>query len=384
MGPNKGLLLYFPLLLLAVPGLGFLMRKADARGTALGLVGPVVFSICLYSVYSMWHGGNGWGPRYLLPLVPLLAAAAGSVATRSRRWRIGAICCLFLGFLVNALGVLESEAIATTYLISGEPSRLSRAEARAYPPYLVEKRDNGELRLSLLYTAPRDAAFAPIRTHAFLLAARLAAADSEELARRIASPPWLAVRPDVVPHRDAPRGTLFGIVEYDLTTPFRWPFLGRVATTPLDERRLTFVGAWENALRDQVLRLLDLGRAHAAVPLARRYDDLSRSGYSGALVAEALRASGERRELETFVASLSEERRHSPFLAVVEALAARDRGDESAARQRVAYALGFLRDPALASLLNGPLASWPPGFRQLTSPLMALPRFLEEPGRSGR
>ncbi|MEO6323551.1 MAG: hypothetical protein ABIT01_13060 [Thermoanaerobaculia bacterium] len=383
-GPNKGLLLYFPLLLLSVVGLVLAARSPGRRGTALGLAGPVAFCLGLYSVYSMWHGGNGWGPRYLVPLIPLLGAAAGGMADRTRTFRGLAITCLVAGFLVSALGVLESEAIATTYLISGEPTRLTAQESRSYPPYLVEQREDGTLRLSLLYTAHTDAALAPLRTHAFLLSSRLAASDREELARRLSLPPWLAKRPDVVPRRNAPRGTLFGILEDDLTAPFRWPFLGRVAITPLAERRLEYVGAWDNALRDQVLRLLDLSRPRDAVVLARRYDDLSRSGYAAALLAESLRASGQREDLAAFLSSLSDERRRSPFVAAVEALSARDQGDDVTARQRLAYAQRLLGQPALARLLQSPLASWPTGFRQLTASLLAPPRFLEQPGRSAR
>ncbi len=70
LSSGKGLLWYCPLLLLAVvlwPR--FLARRRAEALLALGIVAP---SLVVYGTYPVWWGGICWGPRYLVPLLPLL------------------------------------------------------------------------------------------------------------------------------------------------------------------------------------------------------------------------------------------------------------------------------------------------------------------------
>ena len=46
--------------------------------------------LALYASWWAWDGSGGWGPRFLVPLVPLLAAAAGTAATTPARRAAGA------------------------------------------------------------------------------------------------------------------------------------------------------------------------------------------------------------------------------------------------------------------------------------------------------
>ncbi|CAA9271441.1 MAG: Cell division protein FtsK [uncultured Chloroflexi bacterium] len=71
--PGKSLFLYSPWLLLALPG-GVLLWRRHRRLAALFTVFPAVV-VVLYGMKLVWHGG-GWGPRYLVPMVPLLSIAA--------------------------------------------------------------------------------------------------------------------------------------------------------------------------------------------------------------------------------------------------------------------------------------------------------------------
>ncbi len=71
--PFRGLFFTSPVLLAAILGWVELSRARETRGEAR-LAGAVVavfllFNVCFYD----WEGGNGVGPRYLAPAVPLLA-----------------------------------------------------------------------------------------------------------------------------------------------------------------------------------------------------------------------------------------------------------------------------------------------------------------------
>jgi hypothetical protein len=70
--PGKSLFLYNPVLLLAIAGWPFLWRSRLRRETALvGLAVSVIY-ILIYSMWHDWQGGGVWGPRFLVPILPLL------------------------------------------------------------------------------------------------------------------------------------------------------------------------------------------------------------------------------------------------------------------------------------------------------------------------
>ena len=83
VGPNTGLLVFFPLGPLALLGLGRLAGRD--RSTAVLWAGILVLTVAFYGSYRAWHGGWSWGPRFLLPLLgPLSVAAAVWAATAGR------------------------------------------------------------------------------------------------------------------------------------------------------------------------------------------------------------------------------------------------------------------------------------------------------------
>ncbi len=77
LSPGKSLLLYAPVLILAVIGMPAFWRRHRTEGL-LFLVTPWLF-ILVFSMKTVWHGG-GWGPRYLVMIVPFLAMTAAPVA----------------------------------------------------------------------------------------------------------------------------------------------------------------------------------------------------------------------------------------------------------------------------------------------------------------
>ncbi|MBL8153189.1 MAG: hypothetical protein JNM70_03320 [Anaerolineae bacterium] len=71
ISPFRGLFWYSPALLLALPG-GLMLRRRDGRLAAL-LLALCGVQLILFALWSSWEGGVVWGPRFLLPIVPLLA-----------------------------------------------------------------------------------------------------------------------------------------------------------------------------------------------------------------------------------------------------------------------------------------------------------------------
>lgn len=105
---GKGLLFYCPLVVfaaLAYPGF-YRRRRAEAV-----LVAAVFAAVLVpFSKWGMWHGDYTWGPRFLVPTVPLLLLPIGDMLTaRKMPWgRIGAgafVATAALSLLIQVMGV---------------------------------------------------------------------------------------------------------------------------------------------------------------------------------------------------------------------------------------------------------------------------------------
>ena len=73
ISPARGIWLHSPVLLLGIPGAIMLIRRGKFWLVAGPLSALVLFGVG-YGAWRTWNwwGGWGWGPRYMLPLVPLL------------------------------------------------------------------------------------------------------------------------------------------------------------------------------------------------------------------------------------------------------------------------------------------------------------------------
>jgi hypothetical protein len=102
--PGKSLFLYVPLLVaLPFAALPFARRfRAEAV-----LVGGLALTLLVQSaLWWIWWGGWGWGPRFLVPLMPFLVLPLGVLLERRGwRWIIG-VLLLPLSVAVNLLGIL--------------------------------------------------------------------------------------------------------------------------------------------------------------------------------------------------------------------------------------------------------------------------------------
>ncbi|MGZ5380824.1 MAG: hypothetical protein ACXWFQ_03105 [Thermoanaerobaculia bacterium] len=375
VGPNKGLFLYFPLGLLAAVGLVALVRGRETRGTAVSTLALAAGFLALYSGWWAWDGSGGWGPRFLVPLVPLLASAAGAAAGTPVR-RAAGVVLVILGTVVNALGTFQAEAATLYYVSSTGLARVPRALYEEYPPsFRPPESREGMYWLPRYVPAASDPAFSAFRVHPFLLENRLAGHDDDARRRRLSSPPWLATNPDAVPHlpADSPQITTQTPLVTYLASTFRWPHLFMCFERPDGERPGTYSTAWVAGLADQTLRNLDISRPERATRLAERLFDVSPSAYTAALRAEALRLSGRTGDTRAFLDSLPERVFNAPVLALVRALAARDAGQDAVAAALLSEAARGIRTITLRQALTRPPSEWPRSLRAFLSDLPDAP-----------
>lgn len=109
LSPGAGILVFFPLAWLAMPGFAALIAARHPFGI-LGAV-IVLLTFGVYASYAIWWAGWSWGPRFLVPILPLLALAATSWAAgepaRPRPGRRAAFLVLTsAGVAVAANGIL--------------------------------------------------------------------------------------------------------------------------------------------------------------------------------------------------------------------------------------------------------------------------------------
>ncbi len=95
--PGKGLLLFCPALLLAVPAWSALTRRDRVLGWSL--LGAAVFRLGFVASRTDWHGGFCLGPRLLVPLLPLLLLPVACWVVDSpertvRRTRLGLVVAI--------------------------------------------------------------------------------------------------------------------------------------------------------------------------------------------------------------------------------------------------------------------------------------------------
>ena len=369
VGANKGLLLYFPLLALSVAGLVLLARAPGTRAAAVAVASLVAAFLVVYARWWAWDGSGGWGPRFLVPLVPALAAAAGPAAG-SRAGRAAGAALVALGIGVNALGTFQSEAASFFYVSSTGLAPVSRELYAEYPAsFRPPPGENGSYRLWRYVPAASDAAFSDLRLHPFLLRVRLANLGDDERREMLLRPPWLGSHPGAVP--DVPAfspmiTTRTPLVNY-LTTPFRWPHLFMSFSHPRGERPGTYNPAWYAGMADQALRSLDVGRPDRAARIANTLFTLLPSAYMAALRLEGLRLSGQEEAARAFVEELPDRVLRAPPVLLVQALRARDRGQDAYAAGLLAEAARGIRTRPMLDAVGRPPSEWPRSFRELSS-----------------
>ena len=86
VSPNRGLLIFSPVVAFVPAGLPALIRDRW-RSPAFWCFAAAAVQFVVYGSYSVWWGGHTYGPRYMLDLIPLLVPAGALAAASVRRRR---------------------------------------------------------------------------------------------------------------------------------------------------------------------------------------------------------------------------------------------------------------------------------------------------------
>ncbi len=103
ISPNRGLLIFSPVVLIALIGIRPSLRALPQYGLGWMYLGSAALYLG-YSLYTVWWGGHSYGPRYLLDFVILLTPAAAVALTRVLRakWQRGLATLLLVWSIVVA------------------------------------------------------------------------------------------------------------------------------------------------------------------------------------------------------------------------------------------------------------------------------------------
>lgn len=126
LSPGRSIWATSPVLLLAIPGAWLAYQQKQYRL----LLAPVVFLFTLTAGYALggwdWHGGLGWGARYLLPVIPLLGLLLLPIFER-KWWRVSAVF-IALSMVVQFMAV----AVPTTRYYNYMDDELPGRDIAAY------------------------------------------------------------------------------------------------------------------------------------------------------------------------------------------------------------------------------------------------------------
>ena len=204
---GKGVLWYNPILLVTLPVLPWFVRRHGWRSLVFIAI-PVAYAL-LYSRKQVWYGGNAWGPRYLVPALPLLVIVGAPlferVLERARTWLPGAALAAvvlisagvqFMGVAKDFIGYLN---LFDQQVAGAVPLKGAIYGGADYQPW-SSIQPEGDFA-AVFYTYQ----FSPLLAHAWLLradAVNLLAPDRTDwLADALGRTPWSRFGIEAVPPR---------------------------------------------------------------------------------------------------------------------------------------------------------------------------------------
>ena len=312
----------------------FALLKAR-RAAALPALAFAGALLAAAAAWWAWDGTFGWGPRLLLPAVPLLAAAAAVAPAPPVVFRI----LLALGVAVNGLAALQPSTLTTWTYRTLARRALTAEEAARYPDFALDRAPDGRTLLYPQYFASGEAALAPIPLAARLLLARVGGAGPAGLDAALwkGEPAPTTSLVDALPASD--------LVHF--TAPFRWPHLGMSLARKKTDTDWSL--AYVEALLDQANRAQDMGRADRAVDFGERLFAALPSPQSATVLAEGYRLARRSETLASFAETIRRKGMEPDFMVVL-ALAARDAADAPRAVALVSEAAARSGRPDLAAL----------------------------------
>jgi len=105
VSPSRGLLIFSPVVLVALAGVGAAIRGRASR-LEFWCVLAAAAQFLVYGSYSVWWGGHTFGPRYMIDVLPLLVPLAALTLVRQRSfvWNDLAALAFAWSVLVAATG----------------------------------------------------------------------------------------------------------------------------------------------------------------------------------------------------------------------------------------------------------------------------------------
>lgn len=104
LSPRTGLLVYAPFVALAPLALPVLRARCPPIGWIL--YGAPLLAVVLYGGWFDWPASLAYGPRFLVPVLPMLALAFGLALDRTRRGAVIGVALVLLGLLIQLPGAL--------------------------------------------------------------------------------------------------------------------------------------------------------------------------------------------------------------------------------------------------------------------------------------
>ncbi|MBI5671542.1 MAG: hypothetical protein HZC41_26420 [Chloroflexi bacterium] len=104
ISPYRGLFWYSPILLLALPG--WLMLRRRAPWLAWLALALATLQLLAFASWWSWHGGIAWGPRFLVPALPLLALLLAPLVEAAWRSRLLALVIAAFAGLSSGVQIL--------------------------------------------------------------------------------------------------------------------------------------------------------------------------------------------------------------------------------------------------------------------------------------
>jgi hypothetical protein len=144
LSPGRGIFGYAPPLLVAIWASGRFHRRHPDWGLSVSVVAALWLSG--HSLYSDWDGGWGWGPRYLLPILPL-ALAPLALCWLDNRARLAAQGLTLLGVLAQIPGATVNFMDAGRQLMTEYAQRCIRCDAFSFRDWYYFTPANSDIRV---------------------------------------------------------------------------------------------------------------------------------------------------------------------------------------------------------------------------------------------
>ena len=129
LSPGKSVFLYVPLLLALPWAIVPFARRYRPEAALVGALAAI--TLLQSALWWIWWAGWGWGPRFLVPLMPFLILMLGVLLERRAWRRIIGLALLPLSIAVNLLGILVD---FNSYIIAVTGGDMSREAIYLFQP----------------------------------------------------------------------------------------------------------------------------------------------------------------------------------------------------------------------------------------------------------